>query len=166
MNKSMNLLLNSQQRYFAAGAAELEVKKPEETAIDLDEQRRKIGVDMTFSEKKHAYVLTFPWNFPEIINEYESEFRPLSKSSYWHRFVNNTPNLRDFNHLYREFHQFVATNDHRGLSDICEPRLASYVSQSIKRVRFHGLSFEMANLTVVQPSIKVLKAEVYHGLNL
>jgi len=59
---------------------------------------------MQFSESKHAYMLTFPWNFPEIINEYEQDYKPLSTSSYWHKFIFNTTNLRDINHLYREFH--------------------------------------------------------------
>jgi hypothetical protein len=44
-------------------ATEIEVKKQEESAVDLNEKNRKLGVDMTFSEQKHAYVLTFPWNF-------------------------------------------------------------------------------------------------------
>lgn len=34
------------------------------------------------------------------------------------------------------------------------------------RIHFHGLDVEMANLTVEQPSIKVLKVEIHHGLNL
>ena len=41
----------------------MEVKKTEETHIDLDERNKRLGVDMAFSEQKHAYVLTFPWNF-------------------------------------------------------------------------------------------------------
>jgi hypothetical protein len=28
------------------------------------------------------------------------------------------------------------------------------------------MGFEMANLTVAQPSIKILKAEVYHGIDI
>lgn len=34
------------------------------------------------------------------------------------------------------------------------------------RIHFHGLDVEMANLTVEQPSIKVLKVEIHHGLSL
>ena len=44
-------------------ATEIELKKKEETAVDLEQRNRKLGVDMAFSEQKHAYVLTFPWNF-------------------------------------------------------------------------------------------------------
>lgn len=38
------------------------------------------------------------------------------------------------------------------------------MTQSIRRISFHGLSLEMANLTVKQPSIRVLKAEIHNGL--
>lgn len=38
------------------------------------------------------------------------------------------------------------------------------MNQSIERIHFHGLDIEMANLTVEQPSIKLLKVEISHGL--
>lgn len=38
------------------------------------------------------------------------------------------------------------------------------MEQSIKRIRFNGLGLEMANLTVEQPSIKVIKVELHHGI--
>ena len=44
---------------------------------------------------------------------------------------------------------------------MCEPRLAKTVSESLKRIHFHGLDVEMANLTIEQPSIRILKAEVH-----
>jgi hypothetical protein len=53
-------LQNVPRRFFAT---EIELKKKEEAGVDLNDKNRKIGVDMTFSEQKHAYVLTFPWNF-------------------------------------------------------------------------------------------------------
>ena len=37
----------------------------EETSIEA--QSKKVGADLVFSEQKHGYVLTFPWNFPEVI---------------------------------------------------------------------------------------------------
>ena len=49
---------------------------------------------------------------------------------------------------------------------MCEPRLAKAVSESLKRIHFHGLDVEMANLTIEQPSIRVLKAEVHQNLSL
>eukprot|EP00349_Pseudokeronopsis_sp_Brazil_P002409 CAMPEP_0202956226 /NCGR_PEP_ID=MMETSP1396-20130829/751_1 /ASSEMBLY_ACC=CAM_ASM_000872 /TAXON_ID= /ORGANISM="Pseudokeronopsis sp., Strain Brazil" /LENGTH=149 /DNA_ID=CAMNT_0049673149 /DNA_START=410 /DNA_END=856 /DNA_ORIENTATION=+ len=53
----------------------------------------------------------------------------------------------------------------RWIKDICEGTLADYVKQSVYRIRFHGLGIEMANLTVHQPSIKVLKVEIAHGVD-
>jgi hypothetical protein len=51
------------------------------------------------------------------------------------------------------------------LDAICEGKLADYVKESVRRIHFHGLDIEMANLTVEQPKMKLLKVEVYHGLN-
>jgi hypothetical protein len=55
--------------------------------------------------------------------------------------------------------------DEVGIQKICEPKLAEAVNQSVQRIHFHGLDVEMANLTVTQPSIKVLKVEIHHGLS-
>jgi hypothetical protein len=62
--------------------------------------------------------------------------------------MTNTRSELDFNNLFREFHQFCAIPDHTGIAKICEPRLANYVSESIKRIHFHGLDIEMANLMI------------------
>jgi len=40
------------------------------------------------------------------------------------------------------------------------------VKESLRRIHFHGLDIEMANLTVDQPRMKLLKVEVSHGVNL
>jgi hypothetical protein len=32
----------------------------------------RLGVDQKFDAQKHAYVLTFPWNFPEIVDSFEA----------------------------------------------------------------------------------------------
>lgn len=77
----------------------------------------------------------------------------------------NSRSVVDFNTLFRKFHQAVAAHDQAGLNDICEPKLASYVGDSLDRIHFHGLDVAMANLTIEQPSIKILKAEVSQGLN-
>jgi len=76
----------------------------------------------------------------------------------------NTRAVVDFNNLFREFNQACAIPDYQGLQKVCEPRLANYLSESIKRIHFHGLNIELANLTVEQPSIKVLKAEINQNL--
>jgi len=52
------------------------------------------------------------------------------------------------------------------LDYILEGKLAAYVKESIKRIHFHGLDIEMANLTVEQPKMKLLKVEVHHGISL
>ena len=89
-------------RHFSA---DLEVKKeemPEE--VDIEAQRKRIGIDMQFSQQKHAYVLTFPWNFPEIISDFEHDYRGVAANSYWHKFVFNNNAKLEFNYLFREFH--------------------------------------------------------------
>jgi hypothetical protein len=40
------------------------------------------------------------------------------------------------------------------------------VKESVRRIHFHGLDIEMANLTVDQPKLKLIKCEVSHGLNM
>ena len=84
-------------------ASELEVKKAEESAVELDVKNKKLGVDMQFSEQKHAYVLSFPWNFQEIISDYEHSVSKVSEGSFWHKFVFNNANY-EINKLFREFH--------------------------------------------------------------
>lgn len=49
---------------------------------------------------------------------------------------------------------------------VCEGKLAQAVNESLDRIHFHGLDVEMANLTVEQPSIQVLKVEIAHGVSL
>uniref|UniRef100_A0A7S3CML0 Uncharacterized protein n=1 Tax=Strombidium rassoulzadegani TaxID=1082188 RepID=A0A7S3CML0_9SPIT len=78
--------------------------------------------------------------------------------------MNNSRTILQFNQLFREFHQYCAVPDYVGIDKVCEPKLANYVSESLQRIHFHGLDVEMANLTVEQPSIRVLKAEVHQGL--
>lgn len=57
-------------------------------------------------------------------------------------------------------------NDQAGIKASCEGKLAHAVNQSLDRIHFHGLDIEMANLTVEQPSIKVLKIEISHGVSM
>jgi hypothetical protein len=89
----------------------------------------------------------------------------LSDSSYWARYVENSRATVDFNKLFRNFHQCCALPDVDGLKYYCEGKLATVVGSSVDRIHFHGLDIEMANLTVEQPSIKVLKVEINHGIN-
>jgi len=49
------------------------VQDEQKTQVETaDAKNARLGIDTIFSEQKHAYVLTFPWNFPEIIDVYES----------------------------------------------------------------------------------------------
>lgn len=84
---------------------------------------------------------------------------------YWNTWLNNSRAIVDYNTLFREFHQACAMTDFVGVKKVCEPRLANHVMESLKRIRFHGLYVEMANLTIEQPSFKIIKAEVNQGLN-
>ena len=107
-------------------------------------------------------MLTFPWNFEEVLQEFDTTSQV---GGYWDKFITNSRAVVDFNNLFREFHQACAIPDHKGLQRICEPRLADYVSESLKRIHFHGLDVEMANLAIQQDSIKVLRASLHQNLD-
>ena len=79
--------------------------------MELDQRNKKVGVDMQFSEKKHSYVLSFPWNFQEIISDYEHQTSKVAEGSFWHKFVFNNANY-EINKLFREFHQACALPDY------------------------------------------------------
>lgn len=110
-------------------------------------------------------MLQFPWNFQYVLEEAE-EMPMVAENSYWHKFMVNTRSIVDYNTLYREFHQACAIPDYQMLERICEPRLAKTVAESLKRIHFHGLDVEMANLTIEQPSIRIIKAEVHQNLSI
>jgi hypothetical protein len=93
-------------------------------------RNHRLGIDTEFSNNKHSYVLSFPWNFKEIIDSYEGKFTPIN-SGIWNTVITNKGFFEDFNHMYREFHQFCAIPDEVGLSKICEPRLAEYLMNSV-----------------------------------
>ena len=151
----------TQNKRFFSDAAVATQDEPEPESIE--DTNARIGVDTVFSKQKHAYVLTFPWNFDEIIDEFQAKYP--EKTGFWSTYVKNSESLVEFNDLYRRFHQACALHDPEGIDAYCEPRLAQAVNESLDRIHFHGLDIEMANLTVTQPSIKVLKVEIAHGLN-
>lgn len=84
---------------------------------------------MVFDSAKHAHVLTFPWNFPEVVEPFEAKYRPIT--GFWAKFVDNSGSEFDFNNLYREFHQSCALMDNEGIEKICEPRLAEAVNAAV-----------------------------------
>ena len=124
-----------------------------------------MGVDVGFNEGKHGYVLSFPWNFPQIVGEFESDHPPIPSDSLIHTTIYNQLWNHDFNSLFRRFHQACAIPDYELIHMICEPNLAKYMQKSIYEIHYHGLDIEMANLTVDQPSIQFLKVEFHHGLS-
>lgn len=71
-----------------------------------------MGVDDTFDEEKHAYVLTFPWNFEEVIQEFDTS---SSVGGYWDTFINNSRSIIDLNDLFRDFHQACALPNYADL---------------------------------------------------
>jgi len=125
----------------------------------------KFGADLAFNNKKHSYILSFPWNFDNVISKYEQKYMKLSEKDFWHKWIFNRECDRDFNELFRVFHQSCAIPDYEGIERVCEPRLAKYISRSVENIRFHGMNIEMANLTVHQPKIEILNVEISHGLS-
>lgn len=118
-------------------ANEVEVKNDKNTSIDIDSINKKLGVDTVFSQQKHAYVLTFPWNFPEIITDFENDTKGINEKGamilakvglkgFWHSFIFNNATY-EMNKLFREFHQSCALPDYYKFDQICEGKLAQYM---------------------------------------
>jgi hypothetical protein len=91
----------------------------------IESLNARLGIDSVFSEQKHAYVLTFPWNFPEIIDKFQHR---STASSYWQNFVVHSRAVVQFNNLFRVFHQSCALNDQEGIKASCEGKLAHAVN--------------------------------------
>ena len=89
------------RNFSTEGAVATQEEPQEESLADIN---ARIGVDSTFSKQKHAYVLTFPWNFDEIIEEFSARHRPMADNSFWSKFVVNSRAIDEFNILFRKFH--------------------------------------------------------------
>lgn len=126
---------------------------------------QKFGADLSFNSRKHGYILTLPWNFDEVIRDYEQDFKALDSKNFWHTWVFNREVDRDFNELFRVFHQSCAIPEESGIDRVCEPRLADYMKKSIKNIHFHGMDIELANLTNHSPKIEILNVELSHGIS-
>ena len=128
-------LLGTSRRVLAARAfatAEVaQVKKEDAGQLDIEQVNKRLGVDTVFSEQKHAYVLTFPWNFQEIIADFEG--KGVAPGSFWHKFVLNNAEY-EINKTFREFHQACALPDYGLLDMVCEAKLADYVKESVRRI--------------------------------
>lgn len=55
--------------------------------------------------------------------------------------------------------------DYINIDKVCEGKLAQYVKESVRRIQFHGLDLELANLTVEQPKMTLLKVELHNGIS-
>ena len=83
-----------------------ETKSVESTVEErLISRCQKFGADLAFNNRKHGYILSFPWNFEEVIKDYERDFKPLDSSNFWCKWVFNRECDRNFNELFRVFHQ-------------------------------------------------------------
>jgi hypothetical protein len=142
-------------------AQQLEAMTSEERLVH---QAQKFGADLAFNSKRHGYILSFPWNYDEIIKDYEDDFKPLETNNFWYKWIHNREVTRDFSELFRVFHQSCAIHEEEGLDRVCEPTLAQYMKRSVNNIHFHGMDIEMANLKVHQPQIDILNVEVHHGL--
>lgn len=61
-------------RTFADAAVDLREPEGGQEGLEAVSHEDRIGADRTFDDQKHAYVLTFPWNYPEIISTYEGKY--------------------------------------------------------------------------------------------
>ena len=157
-------VMSQPRMMFSTANVSVVQEDPAGNEIETEDARNmRLGIDTKFDKHQHSYVLSFPWNFDEIISK--SEMRAQDDLGYWEDFMQNSGCLVDFNNLFREFHQFCALPEPVGIRRVCEPRLAEQVNAAVERIRLRGLGIEMANLTVHQPNIKLLKCELTHGLS-
>jgi len=154
-------LLNNSVRAFSDAPAVQGEEAESEVQQELPLNQR-VGADDVFSENKHAYVLTFPWNYPEVIARAQTAYP--SPSGFWKSWDDRTKSSVCFNSLYRDFHQACALPDAPLLKRCCESNLAAAVNASVNRIHFHGLDIEMANLCV-ENKITVINVEIFHGLD-
>lgn len=118
--------------------------------MELERRNQAIGVDLTFSHEKHSSVLEFPWASEELIGKavMEQKASKAANSFFWKYWFKNTPSKYELNVLYRELHQWCAIPDYVGIQSMCEAQLAAKLSESLKRIHFHGLDVELEELTV------------------
>ena len=93
-------------RQFSTAAEMSTVEEDKELENMSEEEKliaksKKFGADLAFNERKHGYILSFPWNFDEVIQDYEHEFTPLDEKNFWYKWIYNREADRDFNELFR-----------------------------------------------------------------
>ncbi len=65
VSRPFRQLVRMQPRFFSSEVAA--TQEQQSGYVDILDHNKAVGADMEFNEKKHGYVLTFPWNYPEII---------------------------------------------------------------------------------------------------
>lgn len=121
--QSSKLSASFSKRAFSA-ATEVTPVEEEKSLEDMTEEERlvlrsqKFGADLAFNSKKHGYILSFPWNFEEVIRDYEQDFTSLTPKSFWYKWVHNREVDRDFNELFRVFHQACAIPEESGIDRV------------------------------------------------
>lgn len=55
--------------------------------LDSADENTRLGVDTEFSRQKHAYVLTFPWNFDEIIDDFQAKHVDEKSEYYFGKYI-------------------------------------------------------------------------------
>ena len=68
-------------------ASGVETITEEQKLAAMDDEERlvynaqKFGADLAFNTSKHGYILSFPWNYDEIIKDFEEDFTPLKATA-------------------------------------------------------------------------------------
>ena len=94
-------------------ASEVETITEEQKLAAMDDEERLVYnaqnvsmfADLAFNTSKHGYILSFPWNYDEIIKDFEDDFTPFKSNSFWYTWVKNRELMRSFSELFRVFHQ-------------------------------------------------------------
>ena len=101
-NRAMMLMPKSYNKFSSvffkrnfSTSGEVQQVEDEQALEHMTEEERlifeskKFGADLAFNNRKHGYILSFPWNFEEIIRDYEQDFTPLAEGDFWHRWIFN-----------------------------------------------------------------------------
>ena len=79
MANNFRLLKNASRAFSDAPVVQGEEGESEiQQEVPLNQ---RVGADDVFSQQKHAYVLTFPWNYPEIISRAQTAYP--TPAGYW-----------------------------------------------------------------------------------
>lgn len=108
----------------------------------------------------------FPWFKKSMLEEYKKRDRVVSKVGWYMRnLLKNRECLDDFHILYREFHQWCAVPDFRGINVLCEKQFADHIKKSIRQIHLKGLQLEMTKIRAIQPKMIPLDFKIYKHLN-